>query len=398
MDFSSIFSRKDKKNTVPVSEPALVKPKGRELAIAQINERPLTEQHFDTGLMQSRIEVTEVSSHFPPGMEDAAMLYANGRVADAISLLQMFLLQTPNESGLWLMLFDLYNITGQQEEFEKLALDYTIRREQSPPAWKDRLVNGNDMPGLTLLQPGATGNGQLFSLKGRLDITLAERIQLLREAAAVGAIQIDLSGISAVTPEGCELLQHALADLQKQGVRLQIASGALIGLLQHYVARPEEAAAPQYWLLLLQLYQMQGKLAEFEDLAVSYAVQFEVSPPSWEAPRQPVRIVAGAEPHHDADVPQPGNVFSLRGVLGARSTAVLAELRNFAAGQADVVLDMASVDRIEFSSVSMLMETLISLSALGKKISIAHCNMLVYVLLVVMGIDQIAQVVAPVYK
>ena len=45
------------------------------------------------------------------------------------------------------------------------------------------------------------------------------------------------------------------------------------------------------WLLLLEFYQIMGKETEFEDMAINYAVTFEMSPPSWDPKR-----VAKAEP------------------------------------------------------------------------------------------------------
>lgn len=125
-------------------------------------------------------------------------------------------------------------------------------------------------------------------------------------------------------------------------------------------------------------------------------MQFGISPPSWEVPKPSVRVVA--EPAAESLVPPGGDAFVLQGVLGAKSSAVLGDLREFAAGQAEVALDFSQLDRIEFSSVSMLMETLIALTALGKRVSIVHSNMLVYVLLVVMGIDQIAQIAPSAHK
>ena len=46
----------------------------------------------------------------------------------------------------------------------------------------------------------------------------------------------------------------------------------------------EQATESQrpYWLLLFELYILEGKMAEFEDLGLEYAVAFEMSPPSWE--------------------------------------------------------------------------------------------------------------------
>src|SRR5690606_12401557 len=36
---------------------------------------------------------------------------------------------------IWWMLFDLYQITGQQNLFESISIDYLSRFETSPPSW-----------------------------------------------------------------------------------------------------------------------------------------------------------------------------------------------------------------------------------------------------------------------
>jgi len=391
LDFSSFFSRKDKKKPefVPLGE--AVKPKTKEQVIAAIHEAPLTEQRFENPPATEDIVVTEIESSFAPGIEDAAMLYANGRTEEAINVVKMFIQQSPDEDSLWLMLFDLYWVSRQQQEFEQLAMEYAVKREKSPPVW---------VSGAVCKVPGNTGSsgkvqvpdGQLFSLKGRLDQHMADRIQLLLEAASKGGIQLDLSGITEVTPEGCTLLQAALVKLQKQQSRLQIASGALVGLLQQYVANVKDSA-PEQWLLLMQLYQLQGKQAEFEDLAIAFAVHFELSPPSWEAPKQVAQVVAEAieappVSHAESDV------FKMSGTITSASTAVFDEFKHFAASHPATELDMFDVDRIEFASVGLFMDALMALIPSGRQVTITGANMMVSVLLTVMGVDQMAKIVS----
>jgi ABC-type transporter Mla MlaB component len=229
----------------------------------------------------------------------------------------------------------------------------------------------------------------MFSLKGTLDQASADRIQLLVDAAAHGAIQLDLSSISAVTPAGCSLLKNALAKLQKKSAPLQIASGALVNLLQHAVHDPAQRD-PAHWLLLLQLYQMQDKLAEFEDLAVDYAVTFEVSPPSWETPRAVAQTMAAPPAAVEPEIAP--NTYAMRGAITGSSTAVFAEFQAFAARHSEVALDLGAVQRVEFSSVNLFMDALMALLQTGKQVRIINGNEMVNVVLIVMGVDQMAQV------
>ena len=49
----------------------------------------------------------------------------------------------------------------------------------------------------------------------------------------------------------------------------------------------EKSAEEQrpYWALLFEVYILQGRMEEFEELGLEYAVAFEISPPSWEVYR-----------------------------------------------------------------------------------------------------------------
>lgn len=388
MDFSSFFSRKDKKRP----EPRIVeanKPKTKEQVISSIHEKPLTEQNFEHSPIKDDIVVTENGSGFAPGIEDAAMLYANGRSEEAINLVKMFIEQSPNEESLWLMLFDLYWASQQQQAFEQLAMEFAVKHEKSPPVW----IQGdgfklNANAGKT--KRASTGEGQLFSLKGRLDQNMADRIGLLQEAASKGAIQLDLSGITDVSADGCTLLQAALAKLHKQQYQLQIASGALIGLLQKYATDTPDSV-PETWLLLMQLYQLQGKQIEFEDLAIEFAIHFELSPPSWEAPNQFVQPLV----HEEIAQEEPGsnsenNIFKMAGTITSASAPVFDEFKEFAVNHPVIEIDMFDVERVEFASVGLFMDALMALIPSGKNVTISGANMMVCVLLTVMGVDQMA--------
>jgi ABC-type transporter Mla MlaB component len=380
LDFS--FFRKDK----PKDKPA-AKKTGKAEAIAAINEAPLTEERFDTvAVLGGGIEVVETGARLAPGIEEAAMLYANNRAAEAIKLLTDYLVSHRAEDAHWRMLFDLYRAGHQQAEFEQLALDYAVKCETSPPVWQSSDSAANQPTART---DKTASSGQMFSLKGTLDQASADRIQLLVDAAAHGAIQLDLSSISAVTPAGCSLLKNALAKLQKKSAPLQIASGALVNLLQHAVHDPAQRD-PAHWLLLLQLYQMQGKLAEFEDLAVDYAVTFEVSPPSWETPRAVAQTMAAPPAAVEPEIAP--NTYAMRGAITGSSTAVFAEFQAFAARHSEVALDLGAVQRVEFSSVNLFMDALMALLQTGKQVRIINGNEMVNVVLIVMGVDQMAQV------
>lgn len=387
-----MFKRKEKQEADRSLEMVAVKPKNKEQAIAEIYAETLTEQRFNEDLTHDSIIVTEMESQFPYGVEDAAMTYANGRTDDAISTIHALLAKSVKDELLWFMLFDLYQVSNKRKEFDKLALDYVTECEKSPPMWSD--VGAEPAASAVDAPPSVSGEGQLFTLKGSLDLHMADRIGLLQAAASKGAIQLDLSGLTTITPEGAGLLQAAMVKLQRQQATLQIASGAFVGMLQNYIAQADNNNC-EPWLLLLQLYQLQGKETEFEDLAVDFAVRFEVSPPSWEIPKKIATIVAETPKIAALSLNMGAseqNAFVMTGTITSASASVFDAFKQYAAQHSDVVIDMHGVDRVEFASVGLFMDALMLLIPSGKQISIVGANMMVRVLLITMGIDQMAAI------
>lgn len=68
------------------------------------------------------------------------MLYASGRSQEAIdTLVQACKTSMSHQHTLdaWFMLLDLFQAEGKKTEFDKTAMDFVIRFERSPPAWRE---------------------------------------------------------------------------------------------------------------------------------------------------------------------------------------------------------------------------------------------------------------------
>ena len=74
------------------------------------------------------------------------MLYAAGHTEAAVSLLKDEIKDAHgrNNKQAWLMLFDLYQIAQNRQEFDALSMLYTVKFEQSSPAWNDSADAAND--------------------------------------------------------------------------------------------------------------------------------------------------------------------------------------------------------------------------------------------------------------
>ena len=75
-----------------------------------------------------------------PLVEEVAIFFANGQLKEALGRLVGSVHKKragAPELQLWLMLFDLYQHLGRKAEFEELALEFVVKLERSPPAWRE---------------------------------------------------------------------------------------------------------------------------------------------------------------------------------------------------------------------------------------------------------------------
>lgn len=330
--------------------------------------------------VQAGIEVEEAGGGLVPELEEAAVLYANGKIGDAAALLNRYLLDNPDnrDPQPWYMLFDLYEVTGQLEPFEDAAVDFAVKFERSPPTWAPRTQSDRkDSAALPNM-----GFGASFGPADR------ERLKrFLEQAADKEAVRVEVTRTPVPDEDYTRAILDCLVKLQEKGKAIKLVGAPnLIGHLD--ALRQEDRLTEPGWLLLLTLLQLTGQEAQFEDAAVDYAVRFEVSPPSYTPPKLPME---GCAPATHGLTPS-GLTFPMRGVVGASGDAQIAKLRRFAEDKPQVEVDLSQVSRIEFAAVGLLLDTLISLHEGGHKVLFKEGNELVNVLLNLIGAGQYAMI------
>ncbi|ATE61315.1 STAS domain-containing protein [Thauera sinica] len=332
------------------------------------------------------VEVQESETGVGAAAEEAAVLYANGDVAEAERTLEAALddPSTIAGDGLWLMLLDLYRLTGQKQRFEARVLDYATHFERSPPPWAD-------------LSPQAerrdAGVAPMVNLSGRLSAQAAAQFQQIGIIGRKsGAIRIDLGRVRGADEAGCALLRQALAALAADRVKVALLNcGPLADSLAGQTA-PGRAEGRDVWLLLLDLLQYGADEARFENLAIDYAVTFEESPPSWEgrAAQAPAgRAAAATVPAGDAGA---DDVFRFDAELAGASNDTLRALAAFGAERTAIIVDCARLRRIDFVCAGTLFNILSTLRAQGRLVTLQNVNAMVGALLRVMNVDQVAHV------
>ena len=72
-----------------------------------------------------------------PPTHEAAVLYSADCVEPAIAVLKAEIKDAAGKANrqAWLMLFDMYQASGNRAEFDALSILFTVKFETSPPPW-----------------------------------------------------------------------------------------------------------------------------------------------------------------------------------------------------------------------------------------------------------------------
>jgi ABC-type transporter Mla MlaB component len=310
----------------------------------------------------------------PQAIEEAAILYANEQAVMAEQLLQEAVRDEDlNKWGraAWWMLFDLYQITGKQHDFEALSIDYAGKFETSPPAWNE--ANQSDT--------------QAAQLDGSI-IKLLERAQKLGESSRT--LRLEFGKVTGVDPIGCGLLLRILHKLQSSEHDLVLVGASELAdkiraILE--VGRRDETEAP--WLLLMEILRLLNREKDFEDASMDYCVTFEVSPPAFVPPKN--QVTTASDETGAADTESDG--YMMPAVIDGKTDQLIAAINAFSTDHNPVILDCSRLNRIDFTAAGQLLSGLAPITCNGKSIEFHQVNHLIYALFTVIGLRDLARIV-----
>jgi len=238
-------------------------------------------------------------SQEPTTVQQAGEYFAN----DKALLAQNILEQAIGARGVqhdrvptWLALFDLYRATDQMDRFEALALDFSVRFGRSSPSWvsipeQAALAQSEHTQqpmrstgAIDWAAPAALTQGDVQALQALVRTTLKTPRELT----------LDWRGFAPADPHQWDLLQAALLSLASQPL-----SYCVYGVAE--LERLFNPALAESQLARLTLLRCQNQAQAFEDAAIAYSVQFEISPPDWIKPA--CRFEAANGPHLPDDSP-----------------------------------------------------------------------------------------------
>lgn len=348
---------------------------------------PLLDEPTTQLLGDEELPALAIAAQNAPVVEEIAILYANGQSAVAQQMLVENLPACGQDRTVWWMLFDLYQVTGQQDAFDSLSIDYASTFETSPPAWSTAAQGAQ-----AATQPApASGQGwagvtPTEAFPGVLGEQIGAQLERLQAAAPGSPVRLDFSRTTAVEPAGCALLLAALKQLQAQQRELIVVAATELAEQVRailLVGRRDEGEAS--WLLLLELLQLLNREKDFEETSMDYCITFEVSPPPFVAPQK----VATAARQHVSAAP---DRFMLPPVIENELPALLAAISAYADQYQTLVFDCSRLARLEFGAANQLKTRLEALAAEEKKIEFRDVNHLVSALLRLLGFADLAKI------
>jgi ABC-type transporter Mla MlaB component len=323
-----------------------------------------------------------------PLFEEAAILFANGQT----QMVEHVLVDGIESDALgpasitaWAMLFDLYQITGDQVQFEALSIAYASRFETSPPAWMPFALAETTS---TVARSAAVAS---VAFSGKLDAGIVKTLEKARALSEKHtSMRLEFIRISEVDPIGCGLLLRVLRQLQKSGIDLiLVGAPELVDKIRSIleVGRRDETEAP--WLLLMELLALLNRETAFEEASIDYCVTFEVSPPAFVPPKNKV-TTAMEEP---APAVETTDVYVMPAVIEGRTDALVAALGAFASAHNPARVDCTRLARVDVNAAGQLLAGLAPISGDGRVIEFFNVNHLVAALFKVLGLKQVIRVV-----
>lgn len=339
---------------------------------------------------RTSIEVAQSNPGLCAVLENAALLYASGQAPPARALLEEGVDSDADAKVsplAWLALFDLLQRANDRGAFDRLALQYVVQFERSPPPWEES-------PGGHPARTEAKAATGYVALTGKLTAASAPQIEALRKAMSKSPAQVrlDFAQVAGFDDAGASLLAAAMAEARRKRYALALQKPEKIRAALDILVRRGKAAGEGAWLLSLEFLQCEQKQEAFDDRAIEYAVAFEQSPPSWDPPPVPVADAPSGEQAEAARDPVPTAHVSTEavewsGVLLGAATHQMAQLAEFAHAHAVVPIDMSHVDRVDFVCAGALMNAINRVEGQRKSVQIIGASPIIRALLLLIGIS-----------
>jgi len=321
-------------------------------------------------------------SDMPQEIEDCAISHANGQTREALRCVEAAIANGrlgPWAMQAWLIRFDLYMQLGLKAAYDVAAERFAQEFERSPPAW---------VSGEAASRTGPAQPVPIVNVSGHLTAASAGPLVALRKTVErYDGVQLDFARFEGVDAEGCRHLLTAIQSIVRSGKYVRIPdAGPLLEALGEHTVPGDKSKDPAPWLLKIELMQLLDRERDFEEVAIDYAVTFDVSPPSWPDANTPTgrrKTPAGAQ----------DECYVVPGDMVAPADELFSRIRAYAVDRQPLMIDLSRARRIDFVSASQFVKLLSELHARSRVIEIRSANEMVSALLVMMGAGDVATIV-----
>ncbi|MCC6851997.1 MAG: hypothetical protein IT502_06765 [Rubrivivax sp.] len=362
------------------------------------------------------VEVSEAVHD--PELDEAVIAFANAEFQQTEQLLARLTGAggaRAQHAETWLVLFDLYRATGQQQRFESLALEYAHRFGWSAPQWYSlpKLVAEAIADEPLVPAPAAARAGEIgWVCPELLDIDAVARLRSQTLQLPLPWV-FEFGRLKRIDAEAAMQLSTLLRLWSGQAIEMRWIGGErLLQLLAESAPTGVRDADPVFWLTRLDALRLANRADQFDEAAIDYCVTYEVSPPSWEPARckvyisgstlstlaPPMSVVSEVSTGflESAIADEAGGVevahVELSGQLMGDIGPTLGKLTGQLGSATVVQVSCARLIRVDFIAAGDLLNWVLARGAENRSVQFTDAHRLVALFFGAMGIDEHARV------
>ena len=377
---------------------------------------PRSDSSFDAN-SRFAVEVNEVVHD--PELDEAVIAFANADFNQCEQALTSLCRPNASRGGhaeTWLVLFDLYRATGQQQKFETLSLEFANRFDRSSPQWYS-------LP-RRVADASADERPDTRGIKGDigwvspavLDVDAVARLRSSTLQLPLPWV-LDWSALESVEAEAAAQLHLLFRQWAPQPIDMRwIDADRLLQALQEAAPTGVRDADPSFWMVRLEALRLSNRPDQFDETAIDYCVTYEVSPPSWERARCQVRganatnstttptMSIVSEVHSsflesglldDSHAGQQMASVELSGQLAGDIGGILQQLDRKLGAATLVQVSCARLIRVDFIAAGDLLNWVLAKQSENRSITFLDAHRLVALFFGAMGINEHARVQVP---
>jgi ABC-type transporter Mla MlaB component len=333
--------------------------------------------------------------------QELATIFSEGDTATTINMLRQYLNENKGsvDKRYWYMLMNCYEVAQSKNDFEKVALSFAHLFGTSPPSWiyedvksKENMVSGKN----------------IMILESILKIEHTQKYkEFLLAAKGEKFCRINLSPCKFDQSEVAALQQFykLMTDLRKnQVLSVLMGDNNLISFCKLYIQQQNTKILKQefleqeelFWLIYLEILQWKGQQEEFENVALEYAMKFEISPPGYE--EKGVMKIEKLTNSMAKALESSEEEIEIDKELNANNIENLLKIieKDFESNK-NSEIDLKKVDRIDFAaagSISYKIQELWSQeNHAEKKVIFKNPNELILTLLEMVGVTEFVEII-----